>query len=288
MKAASDALKAFLNAARAGDASFVMADCYTITLSNGVIVRFTTWDWDVVYGGNTFAANAVLISGLKFKASVGLEVDRQQIVIAAWPGATVNGAPWMMALRDGTFDGAWFQRDRVFISGALPGGIDGVTLFKGRVATVDQVGRTSAQLTIASPLVVLDYDMPRNVYSPTCVHKLYDAGCGLSAAAHLTGSTVAAGSTRTVILTSLAAASHAQGSFVMSSGVNAGVRGTVKSAVAGVSLTLMFPLPLAPAEGDSFGVWTGCDHTAGTCVSRFSNGANFRGFPTIPPPTFAF
>jgi Uncharacterized conserved protein (DUF2163) len=56
-----------------------------------------------------------------------------------------------------------------------------VTLFKGRVSTIDRVGRTSAQITIASPLVVLDYDMPRNIYSPTCLRTLYHAGCGLNA-----------------------------------------------------------------------------------------------------------
>ena len=37
-------------------------------------------------------------------------------------------------------------------------------MFQGRVSTVDQVGRTSATLTVASDLVVLDYDMPRNLF----------------------------------------------------------------------------------------------------------------------------
>ena len=39
-----------------------------------------------------------------------------------------------------------------------------MTLFKGRVSTVDSVGRTQATLTVASDLVILDYDMPRNLF----------------------------------------------------------------------------------------------------------------------------
>src|SRR5208282_2405692 len=105
-----------------------------------------------------FLCTGPLVQGLKFKQTVGLEVDKQQITIAARPTDLVNGAPLLIALRDGAFDGAAVQRDRVFLT--APGGsvVDGVTLFKGRVSTVDQVGRTSATLTIASDLVVLDYD----------------------------------------------------------------------------------------------------------------------------------
>ena len=54
--------------------------------------------------------------GLKYKATVGLEVDKQQITIAARPTDLINGAPFLIALRDGAFDGATVQRDRVFLS----------------------------------------------------------------------------------------------------------------------------------------------------------------------------
>ena len=195
MKTASTQLAAFLNTARTGDQPFSMANCYTLTLASGAVECFTDWDQNIVWGGATFIANSVLIQGLKLKVSLGLEVDRQQLTIAAWPGATIGGAPWLPAIRDGAFDGAWIQRDRVFMSPALSGGIDGVTMFKGRVSTVDRVGRTSAQITVASPLVVLDFDMPRNSYSPTCLHTLYNSGCGLNALLFQFNGDVGAGST---------------------------------------------------------------------------------------------
>ncbi len=63
---------------------------------------------------------------------------------------------------------------------------------------------------------------------------------------------------------------------------------TVKWAAAGSALALMYPLPFAPATGDAFTVYAGCDHTQGTCQGRFNNLANFRGFPYVPPPQMAY
>src|SRR5947209_1190749 len=200
MKSASTALLRLIDAARSSpDSTLAFADCFTFTLSTGATYTWTNVDLPVVYKGATFLANGPLVQGLKYRASVGLEVDRQQITIAARPTDLVGGAPILVALRDGAFDGASVQRDRVFLT--APGGaaVGGVTLFKGRVSTVDQVGRTTATLTIASDLVVLDYDMPRNLYSPTCVHTLYDSGCGVVRGAYAANGTAGGGSTSSAI-----------------------------------------------------------------------------------------
>lgn len=288
MKSVSTQLLALLNGARTGDVSFEMADCFTVTLAGtGASAYFTNWDQNITWNGNTFLANAVLIAGLKFKVARGLEVDRQQVSIAPLAGATLFGDPWLNAIRAGALDGAWIQRDRVFMSSSLSGGIDGVTLFKGRVSTVDRVGRTSAEITVASPLVVLDYQMPRNLFSPTCLHTLYDAGCSLNMGDFALNTTVASAATANVINGPGAATNHVQGTLVFNSGVNAGIRSTVRSVVAGTSWTLMYPLPSVPEIGDAFSVFWGCDHTFATCGTKFSNQKNFRGFPNTPPPTYA-
>jgi uncharacterized phage protein (TIGR02218 family) len=289
MKTASAALVNLLNAVRtAPDAPIAFADCFTFTLSTGAVFTWTNVDFPVVYNGFSFSASGPLVQGLKYKASVGLEVDKQQITIAARPTDLVNGAPFLVAVRDGAFDGASVQRDRVFLT--TPGGavVGGVTLFKGRVSTVDQVGRTSAMLTIASDLVILDYDMPRNLFSPTCVHTLYDSGCGVIRGTYAANGTAGSGSTASTINFTGAAAPHAQGSIVFSSGADANVRATVKTVAVGSALNLIYPLPFAPAAGDVFTVYFGCDHTQNTCGARFSNLANFRGYPYVPPPQMAF
>ncbi len=85
------------------------------------------------------------------------------------------------------------QRDRAFLSAWGTAPIGAVTLFKGRVSTVDSVGRTTAQMTVACDLVLLDIDMPRNLYQPTCNHVLFDSGCGLVKNAFGAAGTVGAG-----------------------------------------------------------------------------------------------
>lgn len=290
MKPASTMLINFLNAVRASpDVPLLMADAFSFTLRSGLILCYTNVDVAFSYGGVTYLANSILIDGLKYKASVGLEVDQQQITISALATDTVRGgAPFLQALRDGAFDGCEIERMRVFFSDRIGGtAIGAVTLFKGRLGTVDQIGRTSAKLTVNSDLVLLDIDMPRNIYQPTCLHTLYDSGCTLIKNAFGTNGTVGAGSTASLINWSGANANFQQGSITFTSGVNVGVTANVNAVVAGTSLTLGYPLQSTPAAGDTFTVYYGCDHTPGTCQSKFGNLTNFRGFPYVPPPQMA-
>ncbi|MGH9676508.1 MAG: DUF2163 domain-containing protein, partial [Candidatus Acidiferrum sp.] len=255
------------------------------------ILTYTNADVPVTLNGYVYAANSILVDGLKFKSAAGLEVDQQQITVSARATDTVGGVPFLQALRNGVFDGAEVQRERAFLNSwslsdaANP--IGSVILFKGRVGTVDSIGRTTAQITVNSDLVLLDLQMPRNIYSPTCQHVLYDSGCTLVKSAFGTAGTVGAGSTFSIINWSGAQPSFSQGTITFSSGINAGVSANVKTAIAGVSLGLSYPLLNAPSAGDAFTVYFGCDHSQATCTSKFNNLANFRGFPYIPPPTYA-
>jgi uncharacterized phage protein (TIGR02218 family) len=289
MKQTSTAVIDLINAARAApDAPIAFAECFTLITTTGTAYTWTSVDYDVVFNGFTFNASGPLVSGLKYKGSVGLEVDKQQITIAARPTDLINGAPFLIALRDGAFDGAPVYRDRVFLTGPMGTVVGGVRLFQGRVSTVDNVGRTQATLTVASDLVILDYDMPKNLFSPTCLHVLYDAGCGIVRGTFSLDGACGAGSNSSTINFSGARAGDVQGSLVFTSGANANVRATVKSVGVGALYNLMYPLPFAPATGDTFNIAFGCDHTQATCANKFNNLPNFRGFPYVPPPQVAF
>jgi uncharacterized phage protein (TIGR02218 family) len=289
MKATTSAVTNLISAARSSpDAPIAFADCFTFTTTSGTLYTWTNFDLPIPYNGYTFLADGPLVSGLKYKGTVGLEVDKQQLTIAARPTDLINGAPFLIALRDGAFDGADVQRDRAFLTAPNGSVVGGATLFKGRISTVDAVGRTQATVTVASDLVILDYDMPRNLFSPTCVHTLYDSGCGVIRGTYAATGTAGSGSTPSLVLSSVALAQHAQGSLVFTSGANANVRATVKSVAAGVGFNLMYPLPFVPSPGDAFTVSAGCDHTQATCQGRFNNLPNFRGFPYVPPPELAY
>lgn len=288
MRPCSTALRNFLDAQRRSkDASLVMADCFTFTLQSGAVLSYTNADLPITWNGATFLANSVLVDGLTFTCRLGLDVDQQKITVAARPTDTVAGVPFLVALAQGVFDGCGVRRERVFLSDWASPPLGGVTLFKGRVATIDQIGRTSAEITVASDLALLNVAMPRNFYQLTCVHTLYDSGCALTKAAFGTPGVVEVGSSPSIIRWSSAAAAQAQGTLLFTTGLNAGVQTTIKSTEAG-ALHLAYPLRSAPAAGDGFVAYHGCDHRLSTCRSRFNNAANFRGFPFVPPPTTAY
>ena len=67
-------------------------------------------------------------------------------------------------------------------------------------------------------------------------------------------------------------------------GLNAGLRAEVKrsSTASDTTLILHLPMPYAIQAGDTFTMTAGCDLLHGTCISKFDNLYNFRGFPHMP------
>lgn len=287
MRAAPAVLIAYLNSLRLqSDSQSLVADCYTFSLRTGLILTYTNADVPISLNGTIFVANSVLVDGLKFKCEVGFNVDQQQITLSARQTDTIGGIPILQAIRNGVLDGAEIQRERAFLTSWAATPVGSVILFKGRVGTVDNVGRTSAQITVNSDLVLLDVDMPRNLYAPNCQHVLFDFGFSLVKSAFGALGSVGAGSTNTVINWPGASAAYGQGTLTFTTGVNTGVTANVKAATSS-AVTISCPLSSAPAVGDAFMVYQGCDHTKATCASKFNNLANFRGFPYVPPPAYA-
>ena len=275
------------------DATAYIADCYTFALQTGLVITYTNADVPITLNGYIYLANSILVHGLKYKCTTGLEVDQQKITISAKQTDTLSGGqPFLQAIGQGVLDGAEIQRERVFLNSWSPtdtaNPVGSVILFKGRVGTIDSVGRTSAEITVNSDLVLLDIKMPRRIYSPACQHVLYDSGCGLVKSAFGTNGTVGAGSTQTNIFWSGASSNYDQGTITFSSGVNNGISATVKGHITGSYLILAYPLYTAPTAGDSFTAYWGCDHTQSTCHNKFNNLPNFLGFPFVPPQTYTF
>lgn len=277
----------------------------------------------------TFLANSIRISGLKYSIKIGMDVDEQDVTISCLtpptfaqsastaasgdlgtgelgdmllatdgvPSASfgssaelVEGVPFLQALRQGLFDGAFLQRDRAFLYawGAPP--IGTVALFHGRISSIDKIGRVEAQLKVKSDLVLLDIDFPRNIYQAGCIHILFDAGCALVKSSFAVAGTVASGSTNiTINWTNTQAADYFyEGTITFTSGALNGFTANLKASGSS-TLVVIDPLPVAPQPGDTFNAYPGCNHTtgAGGCAT-FNNLVHFRGYPNVPPPATAF
>ena len=75
-----------------------------------------------------------------------------------------------------------------------------------------------------------------------------------------------------------------QGKILFTSGANAGLSRAVKAYLnASGAVSFALPLPTAPAIGDSFTAYPGCDQTMARCSGRFGNLIHFRGQPFTPP-----
>src|SRR5580700_571492 len=112
MKSAPTPLINFLNQVIGYyDGQLVFAEAFNFALANGTVLGYTNSEITFAYGGATYLGNNILIDGLKYKASIGLEVDKQQITVGARPDQTVAVAqPFLRALGAGAFDGCEITR----------------------------------------------------------------------------------------------------------------------------------------------------------------------------------
>lgn len=267
---------------------FAFADCYTISPRYGDPIRITTAGLKVSVvplGGSTavdFLSPANLqISGLRLKVGVGTEVDEQDMQINYDQTAQAWGVPWGKALRLGRLDGATISRDRFFCKSWRSPWVGGIPLFRGRVSSIDSISRAGANVKVKSDLVLLNTNMPRDLYQPGCVHTLYDPGCGLNKESFKQTGTVGAGSTSQIINWSGSSTSLSLGMIYIDTpegGVTL-VR-TIRQA-SSTQLTLAYPLDFVPATGVSFEAYPGCSRTYERC-GELANQSHFKGFPFLP------
>ena len=290
MKSASPALIALL-----GTRQFNFCGLYAFSLIGGGNLYYTGGDTDVLFGGNLYTAGGTTgayfdttSNAAKAHWKLGVEVDTLTFDVLP-AAATVNSQPLLTAIRQGVFDGAeltfshayWPQQ--AYQTPVVPTGA--VVMFVGRVAETDW-GRSLATFTVNSHLELLNQSMPRNLYQSGCVNTLYDSSCTLAQATFAVNATALTGSTASVVSATIANATgyFDLGKVKFTGGVNSGVSRSVKTYVAGSpgTISLLSPLPNAPANGDTFKIYPGCDKTQNTCAARFSNQSNFRGMRFIP------
>jgi len=268
------------------------ADLFTFTLLDSSTYRWTSCDYNLTVGGNTWLANGAVLSRGNLRQTSRLEIDTLDVYLAGTLklGVTTisNGTSLALLAANGLFDEARLQIDHLV--GAFPGDTSLgpiMAWYEGRVAGVDP-SPTQVRLSARTDLEQLSTVMlPKFVFGPACMHAVYDPNCGLSRGAFTLAGSVSGSPTTTSIpttttaLTSKAAGYFNLGVLAFTNGVNVGIRRAVKS-WNGSTFTLALPLPTPPIAGDAFTVYPGCARTKADCNTKFGNLVNFRGFPHIP------
>jgi uncharacterized phage protein (TIGR02218 family) len=281
LRPASPGLIALLNSSE----QFIMADLYTLTLQGG---------GQLLYSGAASAISdqntgRLFALGPKFERSrtrlvTGVQVDELDVKIYPEPTDLVGGGvPWLQAAWTGQLDGATLSVERAFMQpyGSVVGT---VVLFAGRVSDID-ASRTGIDMKCRSHLELLNIQMPRRLWQPSCTHVFGDAMCQFNRTSLASDFLCAPGSTATVITgVPNTTTPYVQGSIVGTSGANAGYTRTIAAFSPGVSATVKLAFLFAPVPGDGFQLLPGCDHTLATCTNTFANQIHFGGMPFIPAP----
>jgi hypothetical protein len=286
--------------------NFAYAEAFTLRLISGSTFRYTSAQTSFAApacdgsGLTEYVAGDVGVSGVLLKCSSGesdngdptthIEVDQQQVTFTpnlnpAAP-SLIEGVPFLQAVARGQLDAAVIQRDRWFFNSTGGPPVGGVPMFYGFTASIDKLSRTQAVLKVKSDLVLLNIQMPRNLYQPNCIYTIYDAGCGVNQATYANHASVGASPTSTFIPWTGATPQFTGGMITFESGPNVNLTRTIKSASSS-GLVLAYPLPTAPLAGDNFVAYPGCDRQfAGGCAF-FNNQSRYRGHPFVPIPELA-
>jgi hypothetical protein len=275
------ALVALLNAGK----PIQYADLYTLTLTNGTVYHWSSERFPISGNGNTWVVGPALYRG-KVRWTLGTSVDDLSVIITDNVGTTIGGVGIMASIRAGGLLGASLQVDRCYwgVGQTLP--VGALFVFAGTVGEV-KGGRHSVEITVNSPLALLDTQLPRELWQAGCLNTVYDGACTLNVASFSATATAATASdaTRSAFQTNLAQASgyFSQGYAIGLTGANTGIQRAIKTHNSGGGvLVAASSWPFAVAIGDTFTVVPGCDGTQSTCTNKFANVIHFRGQPYIP------
>lgn len=262
-------------------------DLVTFTLLNGTVLRYAMYDDNVQFGGHTFKGDLAgdhprLKRGTR-QGQTGAQVSTLDIEIYPRDSDVIGPISFLQAVGQGLLDGATFELDRVFMP-VPPVVLGGCIDFYGYAGQA-VVGDTSIELEVQDPFVLLNIQLPRNLYQAQCTYILYEPNTCKAVQADFTDAGVVASATRRQIGFS---SSRPDGYFTLgyvkfTSGTLAGLSYSVQSDTTGV-VNVIPPMLVAPAPGDTFNVSAGCDHSLATCIAKFANVSNFHGFPFIPAP----
>jgi hypothetical protein len=272
---------------------FAYADCVTVTPLVGPPMRYTTTQRNVSVvpvaevSRQTYYADQVHFSGLRTKTGIGVEVDEQNLDITYGPGDLWQShLSYPEALRLGRADGASIRRDRYFtakLEGVNTQWVAGVPMFTGKVSTCSRVGRMSATINVKSDLVLLNVQMPRDLFIPQCKNTWGDgAGCDLVQDDFALQGTTLTGTTRAIIQATGYDDTFSQGKLHIEASDSVTRIRTILRATSS-ELELILPLDFLPADGTIFVAFPNCRRLFANCgLYHTVPEEKFIGFPFIP------
>jgi uncharacterized phage protein (TIGR02218 family) len=291
---------ALLNFFNARPASMLCADLYSFALRpglyapSGATLRYTSSLYAISLGGHVFASGPPNFKRGGLRCEIGLKTSDNSITIESDDSVLLNGIPILARLSRGEWNFATVTVERAYSAGPGQPWLGKAPRFLGILNDVQEIGRISAVLNCKNISYLLDTQWPKGTIMSTCGKILYGTDCTVNPASFTTTGAVQNSPTAPTVngfCTNLTQADsyYLGGTVTFTSGKLAGLSYWVRSYLnSGGVVRLQTPLLVAPASGDTFKIIPGCDKSQTTCTNRFSNVANFGGFPFVPQPTTAY
>lgn len=257
-----------------------LAWCWKLTRSDGIVLGFTDHDKDLSFDGVTFEANSGFTAS-EMDEAVGLSVDNLEA-----EGALSSDKITELDIAEGFYDNAAIEVYRVDWTDTA----NRLLMRKGNLGeiTVKDIAFVAEIRGLAH---ILNQPQGR-VFQAQCDADLGDTRCGIDLtdpAYNGAGSVASVVSTNSFTvdgLESFADELFSYGILTWSSGsANEGHSVEVKQHVTiggSVQISLWLSPLFAIQPNDTFTIKAGCDKLFATCIAKFNNKDNFRGFPHIP------
>jgi uncharacterized phage protein (TIGR02218 family) len=275
MKAMSNAMLEYL----ASD-SAQLCSCWRLQLRDGTNMGFTDSDNDQSY------------LGLKYAAATGFTRSAIETPVdLSPPNLELTGLISSDGILDSDIRAGRYDFAQIWVFAMVPGDVNGdkYGIIKIRRGWLGQIvlhdGQHVTELRGLSEILAQNFV---ELYTLECQADFGDAKCKFDLATVTDTGTVmngpGIGGYRSFIATMSTPRAddfYSFGTVEWTSGKNIGLTCEVKNWTAGV-FNLFLPLGYPIGLGDTFTAVAGCDKSFNTCLTRFLNTINFRGFPYIP------
>ena len=257
-----------------GDAT-TLCHCWRLVRRDGTIFGFTDHDGDVVLNGLTYAARTGADPS-HVESALGFAAGGFDLAGAlACDGLTGDD------LANGLYDGATLET-------WLVNWADTAQFTLQDIGTFGEVKRSDHAFVAELRSIAHAFDEERGrLYTARCSADLGDARCGVALAGYtLDAHVVAVDGLRLAIDDGSRGQDYfAGGTATFTTGGNAGAIIEIRADhhdATGAWIDL-WSTPAQPvAVGDAIRLTAGCDKTHATCIAKFGNAINFRGFPYMP------
>ena len=270
MRAIDPNLQAHLNTG-----TTTLCYCWRLTLATGEKLGFTDHDVAVIFDGTAFEAQAGFTS-TEIQSSLGLSVDNLEA-----SGALSSNKLSDVRLNAGDFDHAQIEVWKVNWQDTTQRTLQR----KGHLGEVT-FGQGAFKAEVRGLAHLMNQKKGR-LYHHGCDALLGDVRCGVNVSAFTATATISAVRESGFDVTGLSAFADdwfSRGTLRFLNVPNIGRKVDIKRHRSGsiVRVELWMSPKFTVAIGEQVSVVAGCDKQIETCRTKFSNAANFRGFPHMP------